>query len=397
MNQKTQVFISGAGPSGLAAALFFAKNGVPVRIIDKNRQRSDKSKALGVQAGTLESIDYYLDPEMTKKMITQGQKVSSAYLHIDHREPITVDLSVISSNYNFVLILPQSETERILEEALEKYGVKVERNTELVDFEQNDNRVLIKLSGETARADFLLGCDGAHSTVRHKLNFSFKGSPYDGDFILGDVQVNWPWPKDSIRIFINAKGTIACFPIKGGMYRLVLIPKFSKPSKESDMTSAEFQSITRELSGGKIETLDPQWMTRFRVHHRLAERFRNDRVFLVGDAAHIHSPAGGQGMNTGIQDALILAQKLTKVIQGKEAYSSLDNYEKERRPIAKSVLRATDLVSRMGLAKENALLHATRRYLIPKIVKFKPFQRYVAHGISEVGIARKQIQKNPSF
>jgi 3-(3-hydroxy-phenyl)propionate hydroxylase len=394
MSQKTQVFISGAGPSGLTAALFFAKNGVPVRIIDKNLQRSDKSKALGVQAGTLESIDYFLDPQITNTMIAKGQQVSSAFLHIDEHHPIAVDLSVIPSKYNFVLILPQSETERILEEALEKLGIKVERNTELIDFEQTTDAVSIRLSDGVVMADFLIGCDGAHSTVRHKLDFSFKGSAYNGDFILGDVRVRWPWPMDSIHIFINAKGTIACFPIKEGLYRLILIPKFSRPANDSETTFTEFRSITQEISDGTIEPFDPQWLTRFRVHHRLAEKFRLDRVFLVGDAAHIHSPAGGQGMNTGIQDALGLAQKITNVLQGKKDYSSLEAYEEERRPVAKNVLRATDLVSRMGLAKENAFIFAIRKYLIPWVVNFKPFQRYIFRGISEVAIARDQIQKN---
>ncbi|MCB0411780.1 MAG: FAD-dependent monooxygenase [Bdellovibrionales bacterium] len=270
--------------------------------------------------------------------------------------PIRVDLSTIPSPYNFILILSQSETVTSL---------------------------------------FVVGSDGSHSIVRQQVGIPFHGAMYAGDFILGDVTIDWPWPYDSIQTFVSKRGVIASFPMKGDRkYRLILIPKENNsPAEKSEITLAEFNSILQTLGRGQIRATDATWLTRFRVHHRMVEHFQKGRIFLAGDAAHIHSPAGGQGMNTGIQDALNLAHKLKRFLDGKIPIECLAAYERERSPVARKVVRGTDFVFKMALLPESPAVGLIRSLLLPKIVRSSFIQRRVALAISEVNVARREIQR----
>lgn len=395
---ETQVLIVGAGPTGLAAAACLAKNGIRVRIVDKNVERSDKSRALGVQSGTLECFDHFLDSKISEQMIYCGFPARSASIHINSQDPIDVNLSTILPPYDFILVLEQSETERILEEHLKSLGVIVERSTELLEIQENDDVILAKIKlpdgqTETINASFAIGCDGAHSIVREQLKIPFDGSQYSGDFILGDVKIKWKWSYQSIHVFVSEKGVMVSFPMTKGMYRLILIPKVPKPSNSQDISFEDFRSIATMLGGNQVEVLESRWLTRFRVHHRIVESFQKGRIFLAGDAAHIHSPAGGQGMNIGIQEAMNLSLKINAVLKGEKEMESLKEYEKERRPIAKMVLRGTDFAFRMALIKENTLIRWGRNSLLPKVVKTKWLQKRVVRAISEVKIARQEIER----
>lgn len=392
-----QVLVIGAGPTGLAAALALAHLGVAVRIVDKNPARSDKSKALGVQAGTLECLGAAVDDELVDQMIGAGRPTAAAWIHLGDGDPIRIDLSTIASRYPFILILAQSETEEILEQRLNRLSVSVERQTELVDIEETDSQVLAwmktsKGEVEEARFSFAIGCDGAHSVVRRLLKIAFKGAAYTGDFILGDVALQWSWPAGSVQTFVSRRGVAAAFPMKGEQYRLILIPRERPVAAERrDIDLDAFRSIASELVKGQISIQSATWLTRFGVHHRIVERFQQGRVFLAGDAAHIHSPAGGQGMNTGIQDALNLAFKLKKVLAEESPLASLKDYERERLPVARQVLRGTDLVFRMGLLPENLLTAFARRTLLPLVVGSSFVQRRVVDAISEMAVARREI------
>src|SRR5665213_1213708 len=245
-------------------------------------------------------------------------------MHIEGHELVSIDLSTIPSVYNYILVLAQSETERILEEYLNSFGAKVERGVELMALLNEHDQVTSTLLGPNGNEEilcspFVIGCDGAHSEVRHALKSEFAGGAYHGDFILGDVQLNWPWTYDGVHAFISKRGIVAAFPLKGNKnYRLILVPKNSNtPNANGEIKLDEFRKILDGLSLGKIGVDEASWMTRFRVSHRMVRSFQQGRVFLAGDAAHIHSPAGGQGMNTGIQDAVNLAWKLALVSRGR--------------------------------------------------------------------------------
>ena len=398
MSRQTQVLVVGAGPTGLTAAIMLARLGIRVRIVDKNAGRSMQSKALGVQAGTLECLARAIAPDIAREMIEAGRPVSEAWFHFDDHSPVRIDLGTIPSAYNFILVLPQSETERILERQLNQLSVQVERGIELVGLTEEGQQIVSALKDadgkvSSLQTSFVIGCDGAHSMVRHQAEIGFHGGSYTGDFILGDVGIDWRWPLDSIRTFISERGVVASFPMKGErQYRLILIQRdAAATTADPDLSLDTFNSILQRLSQGQIQATDATWLARFRVHHRMVERFGKGRIFLAGDAAHIHSPAGGQGMNTGIQDALNLAFKLERVLAGKASVDSLAAYDRERRPVARNVVRGTDIVFKLALLPDNLLVSTLRGTLLPTIAGSRFVQRRIVRTVSEVGIARREM------
>jgi 2-polyprenyl-6-methoxyphenol hydroxylase-like FAD-dependent oxidoreductase len=386
-----QVLIAGAGPTGLTAAAELKRLGVSVRIIDKNSTRTDKSKALGVQAGTLEALAATLGESFSETLVQAGLPCRTAVLHLFEAAPVRVDLSRIPSRFDFVLILPQSETERLLEEKLGA-GI-VERNTELVSFRQTGKKVVatIRANGSESEveADFIIGADGAHSVVRHQLELPLSGGQYQGEFILGDVLVDWNLERGIVHSFVNSRGLMVAFPIdKTERYRLILSPRESTTNASPDISLEEFTKLASHIVSEKMTIHDPQWLTRFSVHHRLTQHFHVGRAFLAGDAAHIHSPVGGQGMNTGIQDALNLAGKIARVLCDGAPLSSLDDYERERLPIAKKIVRGTDMITQMGLLSDNTVSRFMRARIAPMLVRNKFLQKTVITAMSQVRIAR---------
>lgn len=398
IDHNYQVLIVGAGPTGLSATAALASRGVRVLLIDKNEARSDKSKALGVQAGTLECLRAAFGETLPTQMIESGRPTREAWIHFDDADPISLDLGKIPSHHNFVLILEQSETERILEELLNKFSVHVERRTELLSAEDRGSTVVSTLklaSGEVREvtSDYIIGCDGAHSIVRHLMGLSFKGGAYSGEFVLADVTLEWPWPYGSVQLFANSKGVIASFPLRGERrYRLILIPRNTPLANRErlDLDLEEFQSILSQMND-KIQIAAATWLTCFRVHHRIVGSLSKGRFFLAGDAAHIHSPAGGQGMNIGIQDALNLSFKLARVLSGEKRSVLLDSYEAERLPVARNVLRATDFAFKVALQSERRFTKFLRRYVLPRVLGSGWIQRRVVAALSEVAVARREI------
>lgn len=390
---KYDVVVVGAGPTGLALAGMLEKGGIRVRIFDKITARSDKSRALGVQAGTLEAIEDVFGKAVAQEMVEAGRPARKAFIHLGHRKPVEVDMTSIPSVYNYMLILSQSETEKILESKLK---TKVEYGIELLSLEQNANGCKVQVKDqngnvETIDSQYVVGCDGAHSLVRHQIGVPFAGAQYDGDFVLGDVKVSWPWEYGTIRTFVSDKGALAAFPMKGEQrYRLILIPKQKANDANPEISQAEFQSIVDTLTPEPVLISDSTWLTRFRVHHRMVSKLREGRVFLAGDAAHIHSPAGGQGMNTGIQDSFCLAAQLIQVLKHGANEKKLDRYQETRLPVAKKVLRGTDLVFRLGILPENHLITLIRQNLLPLLIRNPFLQKQIARVISQVDIARAE-------
>ncbi|PWU20474.1 MAG: hypothetical protein C5B49_04225 [Bdellovibrio sp.] len=405
---NTKVLIVGAGPTGLTAANELARLGVQVKIIDKTSVRSEKSRAIGVHAGTLESLENSFGKDFCRKLIGAGHKVRTAFLHVYSKAPIRVDLGVIPSVYNFVLILPQSKTEQLLEEELNKSSIYVDRNTEWASLREVDGKVLSILRDRQGHqtevtSDFVIGADGAHSAIRNALHLPFRGDAYKLEFIQGDVEIEWPWPYGDIRSFLSSKGFLACFPLssngsgngsgkrKGnGDYRLVMVQPNKADSRATKVSLNDFAAAVKSICP-EIRIKRETWLSRYSVHHRITNRLRCGRVFLAGDAAHVHSPIGGQGMNTGMQEALNLSFKLATVICKEAPLSLLEHYESECLPVAKDILRATDLATRFGLASNHRINDFAKSFVVPLMAKNKWIRQAVIKGISRVSIARKEI------
>jgi 2-polyprenyl-6-methoxyphenol hydroxylase-like FAD-dependent oxidoreductase len=390
---KTEVLICGAGPSGLSAALYLASRGRKVVVIDKNKGRTDKSKAVGVQPGTLELLTACFGEDLSREMVDAGILAREFFFHTDNGKIFPIKFALVPSPYNALLVLRQSETERLFEEHLARAGVTVLREHELTSFTQDASGVRAQAGGLKIEADYLIGCDGAHSAVRRGLGFDFKGGTYDGEFILADLKVKWPWDYNCIHTFVGGPGAAAFFPLKGDRdYRLILIPRQGAP-QSGETGELDIAEVRREaapyLQGAKIELSDPVWTARFHVHHRMTAKMGEGRVFLSGDAAHIHSPLGAQGMNTGIQDSIDLGWRLDRILAGKAGPELLEGFLRERHKNAKQVVGFTDMAFRTVFAPESFFTKAARRQILPRIMSRPAIQKIALRYISEIDVARK--------
>jgi 3-(3-hydroxy-phenyl)propionate hydroxylase len=400
---ETEVLVVGAGPTGLTAAAALSHWGVKVRVIDKAPAPSGQSKALGVQAGTLECLRDVFGPELPEKMIREGFPVKTLHLRVAGQRPLDIDTSVIPSIYNFVLVLEQSKTEGLLTEVLTDQSLKVERSCELLETREEGDGVVSRFrSGdgreEMIRSQFVLGCDGAHSLVRHQAGIDFQGKPYSADFILGDVRLEWPCPDGEIQIYLGNQGVAAAFPIKGDhRFRFILIPKEKTRVGSPAISPEEFARTAQALCPLPLKIVESLWLARFRVHHRRARRFRKGRLFLLGDAAHIHSPVGGQGMNTGIQDAVNLSFKISRVLRQGAPPELLNQYEVERVPVADSILKNTDKATRTVLLGANPISQKIAFYLAPRLGRFSFLQKKILRSVSQIEVARREIEGRRHF
>jgi len=384
-----KVLIAGAGPVGLTLANELARHGVSVRIVDKAGERTDKSKALVMWSRTLELFDDagYVDKFLPAGMVAHGAQISTG------KEVVArISFGSLDSRYPYALMIPQSETERVLEEQLAARGVTVERLVELSGFDEEGDKVdatIKKANGETetVSADWLIGCDGAHSTVRHGLGFTFEGSTQQSDWVLADGYLSGLEPKDRIHIFWHREGILAFFPIGSERWRVVadLGPATSE-ARHPDPTLAEVQALLMQRGSPGITMSDPVWLAAFRINERKVKDYRRGRVFLAGDAAHIHSPAGGQGMNTGIQDAFNLAWKLKMVIAGTAKSSLLDSYSVERSAIGEIVLRNAGRMTDAAILR-NPIAQGLRNAVVKFAAGFPVLQHAVADQLSELKLA----------
>ena len=393
-----EVLVVGAGPTGLALAASLARQHIRCRVIDRAAGPSIRSKAIGVQAGTLESLAGCFGSSLVEAMLASGLKARDAYFHFGQKPGIHLDLSLVPSVYDFVLILAQSETEQVLEAELSQYGGRIDWRRELLSLEQDGTKVTAQLRDaggqvEQVTADYAVGCDGAHSVVRRELKIPFAGASYRGDFILGDVVLRWPWPYDTVRLLLSENGFLGCFPMRGpeGYYRLILVSDADRSATTPEISPLEFREIVERRSPVPIELLKYDWLSRFNLHHRSAARFRQGRVFLAGDAAHIHSPVGGQGMNTGIQDALNLAHKLAGVLRDRMPPDVLARYESERIPVARRVLRRTDRAFRAVLASRPTRARRLAWWLAGHAIATHWVQARLARIMSQVDVARQEM------
>jgi 2-polyprenyl-6-methoxyphenol hydroxylase-like FAD-dependent oxidoreductase len=364
-----QVLICGAGPTGLVLALWLAKRQVPFRIIDKAPHGGTASRALVVQARTLE---FYRMLGIDNAIVDQTTKIDQLRLWVRQRHVGTVlfgrDATGISAFPNFY-VFPQDEHERVLEAELERLGIRIERNTELVSFSEEKEGIDAQLkttAGETStlHVAYLAGCDGSWSKVREIIGAAFPGGTYDPIYYVADIVASGPVVNGGLNLALDDNDFLAVFPMHGeGRVRLVGTVDSEDPDRVFQWDDVS-QDIIRRL---EIETKAVNWFSTYRVHHRVASFFRKGRAFLCGDAAHVHSPVGGQGMNTGIGDAINLAWKLDAVLRHQAPEIILDTYEQERIPFAKSLVNTTDRVFTV-VNKRGALATAIRTRLVPMIL-----------------------------
>ncbi|HSZ77008.1 MAG TPA: FAD-dependent monooxygenase [Chthoniobacterales bacterium] len=399
---KADVLIAGAGPVGLTMASELARYGLSVRLVDKNTERTDKSKALVLWARTLELMER-MGTDSTQRFIDAGLKIQGANILSGRVEIAHVEMTHIASRYNFVLMIPQSETERLLEEHLETLGLKAERQVELKQLKSGADGVsctLLHSDGreETAEASWLIGCDGAHSTVRHQLGMEFLGSTMLSDWILADIHLSGVAGAPAINIFWHAEGVLALFPLRGTRYRVIAdIGESSGSIGEGNRPAPTLEEVQRilEVRGpGGIRASDPVWLSSFSINERKVSDYRSGRIFLAGDAAHVHSPAGGQGMNTGMQDAINLAWKLALVSRGICAPEPLlSSYSAERSAIAKLVLEATGKTTVLTVLK-GGIKQSIRNHIASLVFGLAPVKSAMANILSEMAVGYPESPLN---
>jgi 2-polyprenyl-6-methoxyphenol hydroxylase-like FAD-dependent oxidoreductase len=364
------VLIAGAGPTGLVLANWLARLGVPCRIIDKAAAPGTTSRALAVHARTLE---LYRQLNLTDAVIGSGHSVPAFNLWVKGKAEARVSFEKVAQDltpYPFVQMYPQDEHERLLIERLHSFGIAVERPTELIDFSDRGDHVLAKLrtpqGEETCEAAYIAGCDGARSCVRQVMGTGFPGGTYQQVFYVADAEASGPSVNGEINIDLDEADFLAVFPLKGARHvRLIGTVRDDRAEHAESLTFGD-------VSGRAIEHLNinihkVNWFSTYRVHHRVTEHFRKGRAFVLGDAAHIHSPAGGQGMNTGIGDAINLAWKLAEVLGGRASEDLLDSYEPERIAFARKLVKTTDQVFTLATA-EGRLADIVRTRLVPFVV-----------------------------
>jgi 2-polyprenyl-6-methoxyphenol hydroxylase-like FAD-dependent oxidoreductase len=390
----TPILVVGAGPVGLTMASELSRFGVGVRIIDRNPHPTKTSRALVIWSRTLELMDRM---GCTRTFLDAGLRAHGASMRAGQVVLGRPRFDDIASEYNFALMIPQRDTERLLIQHLRTLGVEVERQVELLSFVQRDECVETVLSHpdgrkETALTPWLIGCDGAHSTVRHGLNVEFRGSAQGDEWMIADVRVAGESAPaaDEISIYFHRDGPFVVFPIPGDRARIIATRgKSDEAHPRPDPTIADVQSMIDQRAGGGFSASDPVWLTNFRINERKVAQYRHGRAFLAGDAAHIHSPAGGQGMNTGMQDAVNLAWKLALVVHQAANDSVLDSYSPERNAVGEMVLRNATLLTDVATLA-NPAAQAARNIAARFLLGFHAVQDEMASTMSEIDIAYRK-------
>jgi 2-polyprenyl-6-methoxyphenol hydroxylase-like FAD-dependent oxidoreductase len=388
-----EVLIAGAGPVGLALALELQRFGIRFRIVEKKAERSTTSKALGLQP-RLSEVFAILG--VAGKFFERGfDGVRALNLRSRAKKLLTIELQFPPNLAGReacqprLIMIPQSVTEEILETTLAERGQVVERRRELIGFSQERDSVsaVIRHEGgaeETIRAKFLVSCEGAHSVVRKQAGLTFAGATFPLRTLLADVTIDWDLPDNEVHTWFHRDGSFAALPFGGQKWRLIAECPENPDDSAPELTLEQMQELTVERTGKKnARVRDPLWLSDFRINARMVDRFRERRVFVAGDAAHIHSPAGGQGIATGIQDASNLAWKLAAFLREGAPDSLLDTYDEERKPIAREVLHRTSAVTSIIFAMNPIAGFVRERLLVP-VLRRRFVQRRMFAKLSQL-------------
>ncbi len=367
---RMDVLIVGAGPTGLSAACELARYGIPFKIIDRHRDLSDQSKALAVQARSLEIFDRW---GLGDRVAAAGAQVQSIAMTFEGKTRARLELGRLGeglTRYPYVLILPQPVTEELLEERLAACNGSVQWHTELVGLRAYDDVVEVDVrtpkGQETWQPRYVIAADGARSFIRKELGVPFHGGTYENQFFLADCDIAWDMPPHELELVPHEEGVLAFFPMGGKKYRVIgTLTEAHREKAEISFAEIEAEVFRHAQISMKLENCT--WSSIYRIHHRCIEQFRHGSVFFAGDAAHVHSPAGAQGMNTGIQDAVNISWKIAYVLKGWAMPEILNSYHAERHPFAERLVKSTDIAFKV-MASPKKWAQFTRRFLVPHLL-----------------------------
>lgn len=381
--EQTDVLVVGAGPTGLALACGLTARGVPSVLVDRAPQGGNTSRAAVLHARTLEVLEAIDVPEELRQ---RGVVVPRFTIRDRDRPLLGIPFDDLPTRYPYTLMLPQDRTEQVLDDRLAALGGRVHRRQTVTALVIDDEGAEVTVTGPDGtttrlRARYVVGCDGMHSVVREEAGIGFSGDRYPQSFVLADVRMDWPFPREEVHLFFSPSGLVVVAPLPEGQFRVVA----TLDDAPETPRIADVQALldARGPVAAPAAVGEAAWSSRFRVHHRIADIYRRGPVFLAGDAAHVHSPAGGQGMNIGIQDALMLAELLADVLDGRSPEAQLDAYETFRRPVAVGVIAMTHRLTRAATAR-NPLTRFLRNTALRAAGRLRPVRHAFAMDLSEL-------------
>jgi 2-polyprenyl-6-methoxyphenol hydroxylase-like FAD-dependent oxidoreductase len=375
MTLSTDVLVVGAGPVGLATAAKLSSLGVSVIVVDKQPAGANTSRAAVIHPRTLEALDEIEVSERLRKLAIESTEFS-----IRDRDRVLVPLRFdnMPSRYRHMLMIPQSVTEEVLLDRLAELGVSVLRPRELTALLQSADGIVATVDGgEEIHARYAVGADGMHSTVRSLAGIGFGTDHGDESFALADVRLDGGLPPAEVILFFSISGMVVAAPLPDGSFRIVA--RVDDPPESPSVAYVQELLRTRGPARVPVTVREVVWGSRFRVHHRVADRFRDGRVLLAGDAAHVHSPAGGQGMNLGLRDAIALGAAIAEVLDGAED-SRLDDYANVQRPLAKRVVRFAGFLTR--LATVGPRIRPLRNVMLSGLARIPAFRYRLAKQLA---------------
>ncbi|MFI7641632.1 FAD-dependent monooxygenase [Nonomuraea sp. NPDC049400] len=382
MTVNADILIAGAGPTGLVLAIELARRGVIPRVVNAESAEHRESRAVSIVARSLEMLD---DLGLAQAALDRGVPLHTLNFYQGTTTLAEMDVTAVDSSFPLDLCIPQWQTVALLRERAEHLGVTVEWGTRLLGQEADEHGVSVELEHgdgrrERYRTGWLIGADGAHSTVRETAGIGRERTDLKRGFILGDVAVDWPLTRDRFHVYFDRSGLVAVFPMIGGYWRILASTPDDRPPRTPGLD--DFATCVTERTPLDPGVRDLQWSSSFVARESLADRLRDGRILLAGDAAHSHSPVGGQGMNTGMQDAYNLGWKLALVVTGRAGESLLDSYQTERWPVVKAVVEATSTTTKVATGT-TLVARRARRHALRLLGKLNPVQQRLSNAFGE--------------